>query len=74
MKCIKKAARLLNKDYIKRRGLDLSKEVLWVSVGQRTAELPVIKVRGKKSSAAQPAVADFFFKPPTLPAGNLAAL
>ena len=33
MKYIKKAARLLNRDYVNRRGLDLSKEVLWVSVG-----------------------------------------
>ena len=30
------------------RALDLSKEVLWVSVGQRTAELPAVKVQGKK--------------------------
>ena len=38
MKCIKSAARLLDKDYVNKRGLDLSKEVLWVFVGQRAAE------------------------------------
>ena len=31
IKYIKSAAKLLNKDYINKRGLDLSKEVLWVS-------------------------------------------
>ena len=30
---IKNAARLLNRDWVNRGGLDLSKEVLWVSVG-----------------------------------------
>ena len=32
-------------------GLDLSKEVLWVSVGSGAAELQVVKVGGKKNSA-----------------------
>ena len=33
----------------------LSKEVLWVSVGQRAAELPAVKVGGmKKKSAVRP--------------------
>ena len=42
-------------DYVNRGGLDLSKEVLWVSVGQRAAELPAIKVGGwKKNSADMP--------------------
>ena len=29
-------------------GLDLSREVLWVSVGQREAELQAVKVRGEQ--------------------------
>ena len=37
MKCIESAARLLNIDCVNKRGLDLSKEVLWASVGQRAA-------------------------------------
>ena len=50
IKCIKSAAKLLN-----RGGLDLSKEVLWVSLGQSAAQLPAIKVGGlKKFSAAWP--------------------
>ena len=54
MKYPKSTARLLNKDYVNRRGLDLSIELLWVSVGQRAAELPAIKVGGvKKNSAAR---------------------
>ena len=32
----------------KKRGLDLSKEVLWVSVGQRAADLRAFKVGGQK--------------------------
>ena len=52
---IKSADRLLDRDCVNRRGLDLSKEVLWVSVGQRVAELPAVKVGGqKKDSATQP--------------------
>ena len=37
MKYLKRAARLLNRDFVIRRGLDLCIEVLWVSVGQRKA-------------------------------------
>ena len=43
-KYLKSAARLLYRDYVNRVGLDTSKEVQWVSVAQRTAELPFIKV------------------------------
>ena len=43
IKYVKSAARLLIRDWVNRRGLDLSKEVLWVSVGQKAAELPAIK-------------------------------
>ena len=35
MKYLKGAARPLNREYINRRGLDLSNEVLWVSVSQK---------------------------------------
>ena len=48
IKCIKSAARLLNKDCFNKRGLDLSKEVLWDSVGQRAAVLQAVKVGGQK--------------------------
>ena len=48
----KSAARLLKRYCINRRGLDLSKEVLWVSVCQRAAELPAVKVGGQKKNSA----------------------
>ena len=48
LKCIKSTTRLLNIEYVNKGDLDLSKEVLWVSVGQRTAVLWAIKVGGKK--------------------------
>ena len=48
IKCIKSAARLLDKDCVNKRGLDLSKEELWVSVGQRAAVLQAVKVGGQK--------------------------
>ena len=59
IKYIKSAARVLNRDCVNKRGLDLSKEVLWVYVGQMTAELPAIKVGGlKKNSAKRPGVGE----------------
>ena len=55
IECIKSAARLLDSNWVNKGGLDLSKEVLWVSEGQRGAELPAVKVGGvKKNSAARP--------------------
>ena len=48
IKCIKSASRLLDKDSINKRGLDFSKEVLLVSVGQRVAELQAVKVGGQQ--------------------------
>ena len=36
---IKSAARVLDKNCVNKGGLDLSKEILWVSVGQRGANL-----------------------------------
>ena len=44
MKYIISAARLLNRACINRKGLDLSKEVLWGSVGQRAAKIQAVKV------------------------------
>ena len=55
MKYIKSTARLLDRVWANKGGLDLSKEVLWVSVGQRAAELPAVKVGAwKKKSANRP--------------------
>ena len=48
IKCIRSASRLLDIDCVNKRGLDLSKEVLWVSVGQRAAVLQAVKVGGQK--------------------------
>ena len=45
---IKSAARLLNRVSVNKRGLDLSKEILWVSVGQRAADLQAVKVGGQQ--------------------------
>ena len=47
-KYIKSAARVLDRNCVNKGGLDLSKEVLWVSVGQRAADLWAVKVGGKK--------------------------
>ena len=84
IKYIKSAARLLNRVGVNKRGLDLSKEVLWVSVGEMAAELPAIKVGGlKKILPSGPVRARItragpfgriFFKPPTLMAGSSAVL
>ena len=53
-KYIKSAARVLNRNCVNKGGLDLSKEVLWVSVGQRASDLQAIKAGGKKNSANWP--------------------
>ena len=50
IKCIKSAFRLLNIDCVNKRGLDLFKEILWVSVGQKAALLQAVKVGGKKKN------------------------
>ena len=55
IKYIKSTARILNRVFVNKGGLDLSKSVLWVSVGQGAADLRVVKVGGqKKNSADQP--------------------
>ena len=38
--------------YVNRRGLDLSKEVLWISVGQRAAKLQAVKFGGLNNKSA----------------------
>ena len=48
IKYIKSAARILNRNCVNKRGLDLSKNVLWVSVGQGAADLRAVKVGGQK--------------------------
>ena len=48
----------MDKNCVNKGGLDLSKEVLWVSVCQRAAKLPAGKVGGlKKNSAMRPGAA-----------------
>ena len=48
IKCTKSAARLQDIDCVNKGGLDLSKEVLWTSVGKRAAVLQAVKVGGQK--------------------------
>ena len=48
IKYIKSTVRLLNRVWVNKGGLDLSKEVLWVSVGQRAADLQAVKVGGQQ--------------------------
>ena len=48
IKYIKSAAKVLNRDCVNKGGLDLSKNVLWVSVGQGAADLRAVKVGGQK--------------------------
>ena len=84
IKCIISAARLFNKDSVNKKGLDLSKEVLWVSKGQRIAVLRAIKVGDPKKICQLPRfepalptlgwLAEYFFLPPTLTAHKTAAL
>ena len=72
---------LLDSNCVNKKGLDFSKEVLCVSVGQRAIELRAVKVGGeKKNSAVQTELAGaglssrIFFKSPTLINGSSAAL
>ena len=59
MKYIKSAFRLLDIVCANKRGLDHFEEVLWVSINQRAAELPAIKVGGlKKNSDTRPVAAN----------------
>ena len=44
IKYLKSAVRLLDRDWANLGDLDLSKNILWVSVGQRAAEIQAVKV------------------------------
>jgi len=46
IKYILSDVRLLDGNWVNKGGLNLSKEVLWVSVDQRAADLRVVKVKG----------------------------
>ena len=84
IKYIKSAARVLNRNCVSKGGLDLSKEVLWVSVGQRATKILALEVGGwKKDMPISPAravrvrtgaIGRIFFWPPTLTAHRSAAL
>ena len=84
MKYVRSAARLLNRNCVNKRGLDLSREVLWVSIGQWATDLQAVKVGGQKKilpiSPARAirvrtgAIGRIFFLPPTLTACKTAAL
>ena len=50
IKYIKSAARVLNRDCVNKGGLDVFKNVLWVSVGQGAADLRAVKVGGQKEN------------------------
>jgi len=54
IKYIKSAATVLNRNCVNKRGLDLSKNVLWVSVGEGAADLQAVKVVGQKNFAVRP--------------------
>ena len=81
---LKSPVRLLNRDQVNKGGLDLSKEVLWVAVGQRAADLCAVKVGvQKRILPIGPAQAKrvrtkllgrIFFQPLTLIARSSAAL
>ena len=47
IKDTKSAARVLNRNCVNNGALDLSKNVLWVSIRQGAADLPAVKVRGQ---------------------------
>ena len=73
----------LDRDCVNKRGLYLSKEVLWIFVGQGAAELQSVKVGGQnKILLIRPArtkrirtgpIGRILFWPPTLTASNLDA-
>ena len=84
IKYVKKAARLLDRSHVNKRGLDLSNEVLWVSVGQRTVKILAFKVESWKKilpiglawakQVQTRKVGIILFCPPTLIAGSSGAL
>ena len=50
IKYIKSAARVLNRHFFNKGGLDLSKNVLWVSVRQGAADLRAVKIGDQKEN------------------------
>ena len=60
---IKSAARVLNRDCVNKGGLDLSKNVLWLSVGQGAANLWTVKVGGQKKFCQSARCGQSGFKP-----------
>ena len=48
IKYIKSAARVLERDCVNKGALDLSKVVLWVSIGQRAADQWAVRVEGQR--------------------------
>ena len=84
IKYIESNARLLDGNWVNKGGLDLSKEVLWVSVDQRAADLRAVKVEGwsycpgikpgPHSCGSRWAAGQDFFRSPTLTACSFAAL
>ena len=48
IKYVKSAARLLDRNWVNKGGLDLSKKVLWVSVVHRAAQLQAVKFGGQQ--------------------------
>ena len=76
IKYIKSTTRLLNRVWVNKKGLDLSKEVLWVSVDQRAADLRTAKVGGpvRTCFACARLIGRIFFWPPTLTASSSATL
>ena len=77
-------ARLVHRNWVNKGGLDLSKKVLWVSVGQMAAELQAVKVKGHEKIlpisqvrtcfARARLISRIFFKPLTLMTGISDAL
>ena len=84
IKYVKSVARVLDRIWVNKGGLDLSKKVLWDSVGQRAAVLQAVKVGGQKKilpiSPARAirvrtgAIGRILCWPPTLTACKTAAL
>ena len=68
IKYIKSAVRVLNRNCVNKGGLDLSKDILWVSVGQGVADLQAVKVECQKKNFCRSAG----FEPPSPATGRSA--
>ena len=60
IKYLKSAARFLNRNSVNKTDLNLSKKVLWVSVGQRAADLRAVKVEGQQKILSSGPVSTHF--------------